>query len=89
VPFVNYPMVLLREAQHPHAANLFGNRYLSKQGRAELDRLRGVYSFRAGVPAAPGNAPLAGLKLWNPGHDAVLRDHDALVQHMLAIFGRR
>lgn len=89
VPFVNYPMMLLEEAQHPHAAELFGNWYLSKQGQTELVRLRGVYSFRADVPPAPGNPPLAGLKLWNPGHDTVLRDHDALVDHVLQIFGRR
>ncbi len=89
VPFVNYPMMLLQEAQQPHAAELFGNWYLSRQAQTELVRLRGVYSFRADVAPAPGNPPLAGLKLWNPGHDAVLRDHDALVNQILQIFGRR
>ena len=89
VPFVNYPMMLLENAPHPAAAELFGNWYLSKSGQTELVRLRGVYSFRADVPPAPGNPPLAGLKLWNPGHDAVIRDHDALVNEIVQIFGRR
>jgi len=68
---------------------LFGNWYLSKQGQSELVRVRGVYSFRKDVDAAAGNPPLAGLKLWNPGHDAVLREHDALVTEVLGIMGRR
>ena len=89
VPFVNYPMMLLAAAPHPHAAELFGNWYLSKAAQTELVRLRGVYSFRADVAPAPGNPPLTGLKLWNPGHDAVLRDHDTLVNDVVAIFGRR
>ena len=89
VPFVNYPMMLLTNAPHPAAAELFGNWYLSRVAQTELVRLRGVYSFRTDVAAAPGNPPLAGLKLWNPGHDAVIRDHDALVAEVIQIFGRR
>ena len=89
VPFVNYPMMLLANAPHPKAAELFGNWYLSKVAQTELVRLRGVYSFRPDVPPAAGNPALAGLGLWNPGHDAVMRDHDALVSAMLQIFGRR
>ena len=88
VPFVNYPMLLLAEAAHPKAAELFGNWYLSKAAQNELVRIRGVYSFRADVAPAPGNPPLAGLKLWNPGHDAVLHDHDALVDAIIKVFGR-
>lgn len=89
VPIVNYPMMLLAAAPHPHAAELFGNWYLSKVAQTELVRLRGVYSFRADVAPAPGNPPLAGINLWNPGHDAVLRDHDSLVNEIIQIFGRR
>ncbi len=89
VPFVNYPLMLLAGAPHPAAAELFGNWYLSKVAQTELVRIRGVYSFRADVAAAPGNPPLAGLKLWNPGHDAVLRDHDTLVNDVIQVFGRR
>lgn len=89
VPFVNYPMMLIANAPHPHAAELFGNWYLSKVAQAELVRTRGVYSFRADVAPAPGNPGLAGLALWNPGHDTVLREHDALVNDVIAIFGRR
>ncbi len=89
IPFVNYPMMLLADAPHPKAAELFGNWYLSKQAQTELVRLRGVYSFRKDVAPAPGNPQLAGLALWNPGHEAILRDHDALVDAVIAIFGRR
>ena len=89
VPFVNYPMMLMAAAPHPHAAELFGNWYLSKVAQTELVRLRGVYSFRADVAPAPGNPALTGLALWNPGHDTVLREHDALVNDVLAVFGRR
>ncbi|WP_158746970.1 ABC transporter substrate-binding protein [Acidisphaera sp. L21] len=89
IPFVNYPMMLLAGAPHPNAAELFGNWYLSKAAQTELVRLRGVYSFRPDVAPAPGNPPLSGMKLWNPGHDTVLRDHDSLVTDVVAIFGRR
>lgn len=89
VPFVNYPLMLLTGAPHPAAAELFGNWYLSKVAQTELARIRGVYSFRPDVAPAPGNPPLAGMKLWNPGHDVVLRDHDSLVNDIIQIFGRR
>ena len=89
VPFVNYPMMLMAAGPHPKAAELFGNWYLSKAAQTELVRIRGVYSFRSDVPPAAGNPPLAGLNLWNPGHDAILRDHDALVDDVIKIFGRR
>ncbi len=89
IPFVNYPMMLLANAPHPNAAELFGNWYLSKSAQTELVRIRGVYSFRADVAPAQGNPPLAGLNLWNPGHDAILRDHDTLVDDIIKVFGRR
>ena len=89
VPFVNYPMMLMAAAPHPQAAELFGNWYLSKSAQTELARVRGVYSFRPDVPPAPGNPPLTGLNLWNPGHDVVLSEHDQLVDEMIKIFGRR
>ncbi len=88
VPFVNYPMMLMAGAPHPHAAELFGNWYLSKTAQTELVRLRGVYSFRKDVAPAPGNPPLGQVNLWNPGHDTVLREHDALVESVLKVFGR-
>ena len=89
VPFVNYPMMLMADGPHPKAAELFGNWYLSKAAQTELVLVRGVYSFRGDVAPAPGNPPLVGLKLWNPGHDALLRDHDKLVDDVIAVFGRR
>ena len=82
-------MFLMADAPHPNAAELFGNWYLSKVGQTELVRLRGVYSFRHDVAPAPGTPALAGLKLWNPGDDAILRDHDALVDDVVKVFGRR
>lgn len=89
IPFTNYPMLLLASAPHPHAAELFANWYLTRTAQSELVRVRGAYSVRADVDPAKGNPPLASLKPWNPGHDAILRDHDALITEVTAVFGNR
>lgn len=89
IPFTNYPMLQLANAPHPHAAELFGNWYLSKAAQTQLVRVRGAYSVRDDVPPAKGNPPLAGLRPWNPGHDEVLKQHDALIDEVTGIFGRR
>ncbi len=89
VPVTNYPMMLMAAAPHPHAAELFGNWYLSKAGQAELVRVRGVYSARGDVAPAAGNPPLTGMKLFNPGHDVVLAQHDKLVEDVTKVLGRR
>jgi iron(III) transport system substrate-binding protein len=89
VPYTNYPMMIMADAPHPHAAELFANWYLSKAGQASLVQVRGAYSVRADVAPAKGNPPLAQLRPWNPGLDAILRDHDALVTEVTAIFGGR
>ncbi len=89
IPFTNYPMLLLASAPHPYAAELFANWYLSKTAQAELVRVRGAYSVRADVGPAKGNPPLSSLHPWNPGHDAILRDHDALIADVTAVFGNR
>jgi iron(III) transport system substrate-binding protein len=89
VPFTNYPMMLLASSPHPHAGELFANWYLSKVGQAGLVRVRGAYSARADVASAPGNPPLAQIKVWNPGHDVILKEHDAVMNEVLALFGRR
>jgi hypothetical protein len=60
---------------------------LSKAGQTELVRVRGAYSARQDVAAAPGNPPLSTLHLWHPGQAVVLREHDRLVDDMIAIFG--
>jgi len=88
IPFTNYPMLLLAKAPHPHASELFANWYLSKSGQAQLVKVRGAYSLRRDVPPAKGNPPLADLRVWNPGHEAILRDHDALVAEVTGIFGQ-
>lgn len=89
IPFTNYPMLLLASAPHPHAAELFANWYLTKTAQTELVRVRGAYSVRADVGSAKGNPPLSSLHPWNPGHDAILRDHDALIADVTAVFGNR
>jgi iron(III) transport system substrate-binding protein len=88
VPFTNYPMMLMANSPHPHAGELFANWYLSKVGQAGLVRVRGAYSARADVASAPGNPPRAQIKPWNPGHDALLKEHDPVLNEVLALFGR-
>ncbi|HUN45191.1 MAG TPA: extracellular solute-binding protein [Stellaceae bacterium] len=88
-PFTNYPMLLMASAPHPHAAELFANWYLTKVAQSELVRVRGAYSVRADVGPAKGNPPLASVHPWNPGHDAILREHDALVTEVTGVFGNR
>ncbi|MGE0749737.1 MAG: ABC transporter substrate-binding protein [Variibacter sp.] len=89
VPFTNYPMLLLAGSPHPHAAELFGNWYLSKQGQASLVKVRGAYSARSDVAPAPGNPSLSEVKPWNPGHDFIIKNHDKVMQEVSEIFGRR
>lgn len=89
LPFTNYPMLLLANSQHPAAAELFGNWYLSKQGQENLVKTRGAYSARGDVKPAPGNPPLDQVKPWNPGHAYIVEHHDQLIKDVTAIFGRR
>ncbi|HVM77431.1 MAG TPA: extracellular solute-binding protein [Stellaceae bacterium] len=89
LPFTNYPMLLLANSPHPHAAELFANWYLTRVAQAELVRVRGAYSVRADVAPAKGNPPLAETHPWNPGHDTILKQHDALVTTVTQAFGNR
>ncbi|HEY5300494.1 MAG TPA: extracellular solute-binding protein [Acetobacteraceae bacterium] len=86
-PYTNYPMFLLAGSPHPHAAELFADWYLSREGQAALVKVRGAYSVRADVAPAPGNKPLAQLHPWNPGSAAIERDHDKLIHEYSQIFG--
>lgn len=87
-PYTNYPMFLLAGSAHPHAAELFADWYLSREGQTALVKVRGAYSVRADVAPAQGNPPLAQLHPWNPGAAAIEREHDALINEYLQIFGR-
>lgn len=89
VPATNYPLMLLAGAPHPAAAELFGNWYLSRLGQSQLVKVRGAYSVRTDVPAAKGNPPLADIKPWNPGHDAIIKNHAVLIDQVTEAFGRR
>ena len=89
LPYVQYPMMLIASSPHPHAAELFGNWYLSRTGQTALVHVRGAYSFRHDVLAARGNALLAGLPLWQPGRAAEIHDHDTLAREVFQLFDRR
>ena len=88
-PFTGYPMMLTANAPHPHAGELFADWYLSKAAQSRLVAVRGAYSVRDDVAAAPGNPPLAEAKPWNPGDAAILRDHDALIKTVSDLLGGR
>jgi iron(III) transport system substrate-binding protein len=87
-PYTNYPMVLLANSPHPHAAELFANWYLSKEGQATLVKQRGAYSVRTDVAPATVNPPLAQLHPWSPGRVSA-QVHDALVAEVSQILGSR
>jgi len=87
-PYTNYPMILLANAPHPHAAELLANWYLSKEGQKSLVEQRGAYSVRADVAPAQGNPPLAQLHPWSAG-PVSLQAHDALVTEVSQILGSR
>jgi len=89
LPATNYPLMLLAGAPHPNAAELFGNWYLSRLGQTQLVKVRGAYSVRADVAAAPGNPPLVDIKPWNPGHAAIIKNHAALIERVTEAFGGR
>ena len=81
-------MVLLANSQHPHAAELLSNWYLSKEGQTALVQQRGAYSVRADVGPAQGNPPLAQLHPWSPGK-VTPEAHAALVAEVSQILGSR
>jgi iron(III) transport system substrate-binding protein len=89
LPYTNYPMIQVAGAPPPHAGELFGNWYLSKLGQSQLVKVRGAYSVRADVAPASGNPPLAETKPWNPGHDAIIKRHDAVIEEVTRIFEGR
>ena len=86
LPYTNYPMLQLAGAPHPHAGELFGNWYLSRLGQSQLVKVRGAYSVREDVAPAEGNPPLAEAKPWNPGHEAILRRHDEVIETINRLF---
>jgi iron(III) transport system substrate-binding protein len=89
LPYTNYPMLQLAGAPHPHAGELFGNWYLSRLGQSQLVKVRGAYSVREDVGAAEGNPPLVEAKPWNPGHEAILKRHDEVIEKVTRIFEGR
>jgi iron(III) transport system substrate-binding protein len=88
VPYTTYPLLLLANAPHPAAGELFANWYLSKEGQAALVKQRGAYSLRSGVSAAKGNPAKESLKIWSLGRVPADK-HDAFVNEVSAIFGAR
>jgi iron(III) transport system substrate-binding protein len=87
VPFIPFEMMLLANAPHPHAAELFANWYLSKQGQTSLVNERGAYSLRADVVTPKGLPPRAQAKFWYPGVDFINREHDALIAEVTKLSG--
>jgi len=58
---------LMNQGQHPNAAKLFINWYLSTEGQTLLAKIRGQWSLRDDVPPAPHLPPLSKLKnYWIP-----------------------
>jgi iron(III) transport system substrate-binding protein len=89
IPYTNYPMMMLADAPHPKAGELFGNWYLTKVAQALLVKTRGAYSVRRDVPPAKGNPPLDTLAAWNPGHETMVKTHKAMIDEFFEIFGNR
>ncbi|UCG67039.1 MAG: extracellular solute-binding protein [Deltaproteobacteria bacterium] len=58
---------LMNQGQHPNAAKLFINWYLSAEGQILLSKIRGQWSLRDDVPPAPHLPPLSELEnYWIP-----------------------
>lgn len=89
IPVANYPLVVLAGSPHSKAAELLANWYLSKQGQGQLVKVRGTYSLRADVAAAPGNPPAGKLKPWNPGNDEIVREYRNLIDTTTRVLGNR
>ena len=62
VPISVAPMGINKNAPHPHAAKLFFDFALSKEGQMKMVELVGAYSGRNDVPAAKGNMPKESFK---------------------------
>lgn len=88
VPFVSYPMMLLANAPHPAAGELFANWYMSREGQAALVKQRGAYSLRTDVPAAKENPPLSSIHVWTPGLVTAER-RNAMIEEWGQVFGAR
>ena len=87
MPFIPFAMMLMAHSPHPHAAELFANWYLSKQGQMSAVKQRGAYSWRSDV-APPQGAP-AGLQkqFWYPGIHFIEQHHDSLIKEVKQLMG--
>ncbi len=88
VPFLNLTTFLVAGGPHPHAAELFGNWYLSRQGQASVVAVRGLYSVRSDVAPAKDNPPLDQLHIWRLPLETMTERNDALVAEVTDLFGR-
>lgn len=65
LPAVTFTIAILKAAKHPNAARLFVNWYLSKEGQAQIVKIRGADSPRKDVEAPQGR-PSANAKIIVP-----------------------
>jgi len=77
---------LLKGSAHPHAALLFHEFWMSKEGQ-ELLAEKGKYSSRSDVAPPPGNPPLGSLKLLTLDYTEYKKNREDILQKMTDIFG--
>jgi iron(III) transport system substrate-binding protein len=77
---------LLKGSVHPHAALLFHEFWMSKEGQ-ELLSEKGKYSSRSDVASPPGSPPLSALKLLTLDPSEYKKNRDTILQKMTDIFG--
>ena len=88
LPYTNYPMVQLAGAPHPACGRAL-RQLVSLEARAIPARegARRLFGAR-GCCARPGNPPLAETKPWNPGHEAIIKRHDEVIEEINRVFSR-
>lgn len=77
---------VLRSSTRPHAALLYHEFWMSKEGQ-EIMAEKGKYSSRADVSPPPGNPPLSSLKLLTLDYAEYKTNRDDILQRMTDIFG--
>lgn len=81
------PIGVMKDAQHPNAARLFMNWYLSKDGQERMSAVRGTLSIRPGITPPPGT-PEGPINLYNPNVDEMETVREKWLQEWTQTFSQ-
>lgn len=85
--YVPYPMLLIADAPHPNAAELFANWYVSKQGQEQVVTVRGGLSARPDVAPGGDKPPLDSLNIVSIAPSTIVDERQQFLDEFTSVFG--